>query len=90
MEGAHGELGPGLADALCGDDAHGHAHLYQAARGRTASVAEAADAPVDLADEGGAHMDPVDAQRLDSLRDVLIDLLAAKHDYFVALGIDDV
>ena len=44
MEGAQGELGAGLADALGGDDADGGVHVDELAAGQVAPVAVLADA----------------------------------------------
>ena len=60
VEGPHGELGTGLADALGGDNAYRRARLYETAGGGATPIAEAADAPFDLADESRADVDSFD------------------------------
>ena len=57
VEGAHGELGAGLADGLGRDDADGFAHFDHFAGAQVAAVAEDADAALGLAGEDGADLD---------------------------------
>ena len=80
MEGAHGELGAGLADGLGGDHARRLAHLHQAAGGQVAAVAADADAAPGLAGEHGTDAHALDARRLDGARQVFIHLLVDIHD----------
>ena len=57
VEGAHGQLGAGLADRLGGDDADRVAELDHRAGGERAAVAGLADAGLELALEHRAHRD---------------------------------
>ena len=75
VEGAHGELGAGLADGLRRDDADGLAHLDHLAGAEVAAVAEDADAALGLAGEHGADLDPLDARSLHGGGEVFVDLL---------------
>ena len=74
VEGAHGELGAGLADGLGGDDAHRQAHLHELAGGEVAAVAQGAHAALGLAGEHGADAHPLDARGLDGVGRLLGDL----------------
>ena len=57
MEGTHRELGAGLADRLCSDDANGLAHIDKLAGGHRAAVAHGTRAHAALAGENRAHTD---------------------------------
>ena len=74
VEGAHGELGAGLADGLGGDDAHRQADLHDLAGGEIASVAQGADPARGLAGEHGADADALDARGLHVVGRLLGDL----------------
>src|SRR5712692_4441612 len=67
VEGAHRELGPGLADRLGGDDADRLADIDDGAAGKVAPVALAADADWRLAGQYRADADGIDAGTLDPL-----------------------
>src|SRR3546814_9356493 len=70
VEGAHGELGAGLADRLRGDHADRLADVHLGAAGEIAPVAGAAHAAHRFAHQRGADEDRVDAGALD-----VVDLL---------------
>ncbi len=90
MEGAHGELSAGLADALGGHDANGLARLHQFATGQAATVAESAEASLGLTGQRRTHVHALDAQCLDTLGHFLADHLIAANNEFACLGIDQV
>jgi hypothetical protein len=75
--GPHRELRARLADRLRGDDAHRLADVHQRAAAEVAAVALRADAVARVAGERRAHLDLVDAERLDLLDRVLVEELAA-------------
>ena len=56
MEGTHGQLGTGLTDGLCGDDAHGLAGSHRLGGGQVHAVALGADTAVGLAGQHGADL----------------------------------
>ena len=80
MEGTHGELGSGLADGLCSDDADCFAEFDEAARGKVAAVAENADAALGFAGEHGANLDALNAGSLDGRSEIFCNLLVDFHD----------
>src|SRR5205823_2632801 len=65
VEGTHGELRARLADALSGDDAHGHALFHHRAGREVHAVATAADAQRRLAGHRAADLDFLQAHFLD-------------------------
>src|SRR5262249_12110982 len=67
VEGAHGELGAGLADGLRGDDTHRLPELGETACAQVAAVAHDADAALRLAGQRGADAHPLQAGVLDLL-----------------------
>ncbi len=89
VEGPHRQLRAGLADGLGGDDAAGLAELDHLAGGRRAAVAELADAPLGLAGQDRADLDPLDAQVLELLGDLLGDLRVHVDDRLARVGVDD-
>src|SRR6185437_14898560 len=80
VEGAHGQLGAGLADGLGGDDADRLAHLDQLAAGQVAPVAGDADTALGLAGEHAADEHALDAGALDAVGQILGDFLVHVHD----------
>src|SRR5207253_2947792 len=90
MEGAHGELGAGLADRLRRDDADRLADIDARAACQIATIAAGAHADPTLAGEGRADEDRIDAGRVDLLDRVLGDDLAALHHQRLGAGMDDV
>jgi len=76
----HGELRSGLADGLRRDHAGGFAQFDHAAGGEVASVAGDADSTPRFAGEHGADLHPLDAGRLDGVRQVFGDLLVHVND----------
>ncbi len=72
VEGPHRELRARLADALGGDDAHGHALLDQRAGRQVHAVAAAADAQRRVAGHRAADLDLLQAQLFDPAGDSLV------------------
>ena len=70
VERPHRQLRARLADALGGDDAHGHALLDQRAGGKVHAVAQGADAQRGVAGHRAADLDLFQAQLLDPAGDV--------------------
>ena len=89
VEGAHGQLGAGLADGLGGDDADGGADLDGLAGGEVAAVAFGAHAVLAVAGEAGADPDLLDAGLLDGGGLGLVDLVVGLDDDGVGLGVAD-
>ena len=90
VEGAHRQLRARLADALGGDDAHGHALLHQRAGGKVHAVAQGADAQRGLAGHGAADLDLLQAHLLDAAGNLERDEVVLLDDHFVGDGVDDV
>src|SRR5262249_55168849 len=80
-EGAHGELGAGLADRLRRDDADRLAEIDRRAASEVAPVALGTDAVLGLAGQHRADADRLDAALLDLLDVALLDELASGHDH---------
>ena len=80
VEGAHGQLGAGLADGLGSDDADRFAHVDDVPARQVASVAEGADALGALAGQPGADVDGVDAGVVDLLGNDFLDERVGVHD----------
>src|SRR6185437_14096205 len=90
VERPHRQLRSRLADRLRGDDADRFADVDQVAAAQIAAVAGRAQPVTRVAGQGRAHLDLVDAQRLD-----LLDLVFGQQhpgvvQRFLRLGIDDV
>jgi hypothetical protein len=90
VEGPHGELGARLADRLRGDHADGFADVDHVAAAEVAAVALAAQAIARFAGQRGAHLDFVDAERLDGLDHVFHQQGAGFVHGFLCLRVDDV
>src|SRR5919204_191921 len=90
VEGAHGELGAGLADRLRGDHADRLADVHLPPAGQIAAVALDADAAPGLAGEHGADLHLLETGLLDLLHLVLVDLLVGLEDDLVGERILDV
>jgi hypothetical protein len=80
VEGAHRQLGAGLADRLRGDDADGVADLGDAVGGRVDAVRLGVDAVLGRRCERRHDLHALDADVLDLGRDLLGDELAGAHD----------
>ena len=78
MEGAHRQLGAGLADRLRGDDADRLADIDDGAAREVAPVALAAHADLRLAGQHRADRHRVDAGPLDRVDRVLVDQVAGR------------
>ncbi len=83
MEGAHGQLGSGLADGLGGDDAHRLAHVHPAPPGQVATIALGADTDAGLAGDGGTHPHLIDAHHLQHIDPTLVEQGPRGADGFV-------
>ena len=90
VEGAHRQLRARLADALGGDDAHGHAFLHQRAGGEVHAVAPGADADSALAGHRAADLDLLQAHLLDAANDLDGDQVVFLDDHFVGDRVHDV
>ena len=90
VEGAHGQLGAGLADALGGDHPHRLAFGDEPPAGEVAPVAQGADAVVHIAGKHRADVHRFDAGIFDELHLVLVDLVAGFYQQRVAEGIGNV
>src|SRR4029079_18741354 len=77
MEGAHGELRPGLADRLRGDDTDSLSEIDRRTPGKIAPVAFAADSIPRLACEGGPNLDLLHACILKEFDLLLLEQFAA-------------
>ena len=90
VERPHRQLRARLADALGGDDAHGHAFLHQRAGGEVHAVAQGADAQRGIAGHGAADLDLLQAHLLDAAGDLDGDQVVFLDDHFVGDGVHDV
>ncbi len=90
VEGAHGELGAGFADGLCGDDANGFADAAGFGGGEVEAVAFGADAVFGFAGEDGADADFFDAEFFDGGSFGLCDEFAGMDDGLSGDGVFDV
>ena len=90
VEGAHRQLRARFADALGGDDAHGHALFHQRAGGKVHAVAQGADTQRGVAGHRAADLDLLDAHLLDAAGNLDRDELIFLDDHFVGDGINDV
>jgi hypothetical protein len=89
VERTHGQLGTGLTDGLCGDDAHGLADVHGLAGGQRTAVAQGAGADAGLTGEHGADLDLGDAG-LEQLSDHDVTAVGAGSSEDLALGVHDV
>ncbi len=90
VEGAQGQLGAGLADALGGHHPDGLAQVHHPSGPQVAAVALAAQAPFGLAGQHRADADLLDAGLLYLLRRFLVDLPAGLDDDIPGDGADHV
>ena len=90
VERTHRELRARLADALGGDDAHGHAFFDQRAGRQVHAVAAAADAQRRVARHRAADLNLLQAQLFDLAADLGRDQLVLADDHFVGDRVDDV
>ena len=90
MEGPHRQLGARFADALRGDDPHGHALLDGAAGRKVHAVAQDAHAQRRVAGHRAADLDLLQSQLLDPAGDLAGDQLVLADDDFVGDRVDDV
>ena len=90
VERAHRQLRARFADALGGDDAHGHALFHQRAGGKVHAVAQGADAQRGVAGHRAADLDLLQAHLLDAAGDLDGDQVVFLDDHFVGDGVDDV
>ena len=88
VEGAHRQLGAGLADRLRRDDADRLAHVDRRAAREVAAVAGAADAVLGLAGQHRPDLHLLDAGGVDR-GDVLLDDHPARRDDHLAVAILD-
>src|SRR5690606_9625180 len=87
VEGAHGQLGAGLAYGLGGDDAYGGPHVHQPAYGQIAAVAAGAHAVAGAAGEDRADVHLLEAGLHEALGDFLGDLLVLADDDLAGFGV---
>jgi hypothetical protein len=90
VEGTHGELGARLADRLRRDDTDGFTLVDRGSARQIASVADRAHAGPDLAGQGRADADRLDAGLLDLLDVALVHQLAALDDLIARDRVIDV
>src|SRR3569623_657236 len=90
VEGAHGELGAGLADRLRRDDAHRLADVDLVAPRQIAAVAHGAHAVTGFAGDGRTHHHVIDTQGLQLIDPALVEQGAGGHGHFAAAGHDHV
>ncbi len=90
VEGAHGQLGAGLADRLGGNDADSFAEVDHVPAGQVAPVAGGANAAPALAGEHRADAQLLDAGFFDLLHQVFFDLLVSLHQHLAGDRIKNV
>src|SRR5574340_766916 len=90
MEGPHGELGARLADRLRGDHADRFAHVDQISATQVSAVALATQAVARFTGQRRAHLDFVDAERLDDVDHVFHQQGAGLEHGFLAFGMNDI
>ena len=73
VERAHRQLGPGLADGLCGDDADRLADVHRLSPGKVPPVARTAHAEPRLAGNRRSYADLVDAEMLEPIDPPLVE-----------------
>src|SRR5262249_38983670 len=90
MERTHRQLRARLADALGGDDAHGHAFFDHRAGRQVHAVAAPANAQRCVARHRAADLNLLQAQLFDATRDDGRNQLIFANDHFVGDRVDDV
>ena len=90
VEGAHGELGAGLADGLGRQDADGLAVGHRGAVAQIPAVTLGAHSPASLAGQHRADLHLLQAGFLDPPGGLFIDLFVGLHQHFPGVGINDV
>src|SRR5690606_14473427 len=90
VEGAHGQLGAGLADGLGGNHADRLPDVDLVAPGQVAAITLGTDAVAGLTGAGGAHTRFIDAHGLDALHPFLVDHGAGGHGDLVAAGLEHI
>src|SRR5690606_9609838 len=90
VEGAHGQLGAGLADGLGGNHADRLPDVDLVAPGQVAAITLGTDAVAGLTGDGGAHTHFIDAHGLDALHPFLVDHGAGGHGDLVAAGLEHI
>ena len=90
VEGAHGELGPRLADRLRRDHADRLADVDRGTARKVASIAGGTQAPARIAGERRAHPHFVDAQRLDVLDLVFVQKRSGVVEHFLGFRVEQV
>src|SRR5581483_9163665 len=88
VEGTHRQLRTGLADGLCGHDAHRLTDVHQLAGGHRAAVAHPADPGGRRAGQRAPHLDRLDA-RLHQPGQCRVAEVVALADQHVAVGVAD-
>src|ERR1700735_1144725 len=81
VERAHRQLRAGFADGLRRDHSHSFAHLHESAGGQVSAVAPSANTAAGFAGQHRANFHPLDARRLNSVREFLGNFLVDLDDH---------